>query len=190
VSRPAPRMPIRIQRPIPRHSRTVEEPSHNVGTGNGRSPANPSLSPIHRYDEFNRIVDRRARWQHDAAGLQVAPMQGATDAVEDEHHPPLGSFHTHFHEALEEGRAVEIEDPGQGLHIEWPGFEPLNPVPERLLPHWRLGVHLDAKMVCLWIEARTADGGLLGEIERSAYTEIGPTAAINEVVHHARATVT
>src|SRR5262249_20027510 len=54
------------------------------------------------------------------------------DALLVDHAPP-GSFDPHLHEALEEGRTVEIEHARQGLDVERPGFEPLDPVPERLL---------------------------------------------------------
>ena len=40
---------------------------------------------------------------------QVAPLQRAMDAVEDQNHAPLGSFDPHLHEALEEWRMVEIK---------------------------------------------------------------------------------
>src|SRR6516162_11624543 len=66
-------------------------------------------SRVHWHDEFNRVVERCVRRRDRAARLQVAPLQRTMNAVEDEDHASSGSFDPHLHEALEEGRTVEIE---------------------------------------------------------------------------------
>src|SRR6516225_8791036 len=147
------------------------------------------LFAVHLHDEFDRIVERYPWRKHSAAGLQIAPLQRTVSAVEDENHAPLGSFDPYLHEALEEGRMVEIEQAGQGLDMERPGAEPLDPVPERLLPDRHLRVHLGAQAAGARIERPVADGGLFWEVQRRADAEVGPAAAIDEVVHHSRGAV-
>src|SRR6476620_1296566 len=89
---------------------------------------------IHRDNKFNWIIECDPGWNDCATSLQVTPLQRAVDAVEDEDNALLRSFDPHFHEALEEGCAVEIEDAGKGLNAERPCIKPLYPVPERLFP--------------------------------------------------------
>src|SRR5262249_61589331 len=114
--------------------------------------------------------------KHYADGLQIAPLQRTMSAVEDENHAPFGSFDPHLHEALEEGRMVEIEQAGQSLDMERPGAEPLDPVAERLLPHRHLRVHLGAQAVGARIERPVAGGGLFWKVQRRADAEVGPAA--------------
>ena len=85
---------------------------------------------------------------------------------------------------------VEIEHAGQGLDMEWPSLEPLDPIPERLLPHRHLRVHLGAQDVGPRIERPVVDCRLFRKVESRADTEVCPAAAIDEVVHHLRTTGT
>src|SRR5438552_1434483 len=139
------------------------------------------------HDEFDRVVERSGRRKHRATDLQVAPLLRAMNAVENENHAPLESLEPHLHEVLEERCIVEIEQAGQGLDMEWPGFEPLDPIPERLLPYRHLGVHLGAQNVAARVECPVAVGRLFRKVQGRADTEIGPAAAIDEVMHHLRA---
>src|SRR6266478_8630070 len=86
---------------------------------------------IHGDNEFNWIIGFRTEWDDCATGLQVTPLQRTVDAIEDEDDALLRSLDPHFHEALEEGCAVEIEDAGKSLNAEGPGIKPPYPVPER-----------------------------------------------------------
>src|SRR6266403_1983054 len=83
---------------------------------------------IHRDYEFNWIIGFHTEWDDCATGLQVTPLQRTVDAVEDEDHALLRSLDPHFHEALEEGCAVEIEDAGKSLNAEGPRIKPPYPV--------------------------------------------------------------
>src|SRR5262249_28295070 len=39
------------------------------------------LFAVHWHDEFDRIIERRARWQHRPAGFQLAPPQRTVDPI-------------------------------------------------------------------------------------------------------------
>ena len=82
----------------------------------------PHLVAIHRHQEFDRVVKRRSWRQDVATNLQVPPVQRASDAVEDKGDAPFRSFDADLHEALKEGRAVEIEDARERLNTDGPGF--------------------------------------------------------------------
>src|SRR3954452_1830761 len=84
---------------------------------------------------------------------------------------------------------IEIEDAGQRLDAEWPSVEPLDPIPERLLPDRHLGIHLAAKTVGPRIKRPVGDRGLLRKVERRADAEVGSAAAVDEMMHHPRAAV-
>src|SRR5207247_6809622 len=66
------------------------------------------------------VIGFHTEWDDCATGLQVTPLQRTVDAVEDEDHALLRSLDPHFHEALEEGCAVEIEDAGKRLNADAP----------------------------------------------------------------------
>ena len=149
----------------------------------------PHLVAIHWHQEFDRVVERRTWRQDVATDLQVPPVQRALDPVENKGDAPFRSLDAHLHEALKEGRAVEIEDAGERLDTDGPGVEPCDPTPERLLPQRHLRLHLRAKLVCARIEGPVGNVWLFRKVEGRADAEVSAAAAIDKVVHRARRAV-
>src|SRR5215204_733321 len=79
----------------------------------------------HRGNEFDEVVFRRTGRYDFTPDLQVTPLHGTLGTVEDENHTLPRPLDTHFHEALEERRAVEVEDAGKCLDAERPSVKPV-----------------------------------------------------------------
>src|SRR4030095_6717217 len=81
-------------------------------------------SAIHRHDEFDRFVGYGLGRAKRPSRLQILPSQRPVNSVQEDADAVGGRLDAHFHEALEERRAVEIEDGRQRFRLEWARPEP------------------------------------------------------------------
>src|SRR5262249_22572645 len=70
---------------------------------------------------------------------------------------------------------------------ERPGVEPLDPIPERLLPQWHLAIHFGSKLIRALIERPTAGRRLVRKIECRADAQISASPAVDKMMQATRA---
>src|SRR5262245_12486580 len=150
----------------------------------------PLFGPaLEGYNELNEIISSYLRWWESAANLQIAPTQRTFCTMEVENDSRFRSLDPDLHETLKERGTVEVEEPGQSLDTDRPSLEPLDPLPERLLPKRRFSIQLGLESIGSRIKRPIGNGWPIREIECGADAEVSPATSIHEMMHHAAGVV-